>query len=663
MKQLSTIILLLTILSSCISKTNFQLNSPDGKLIAVIQVVRNKKGQNSLEVSLKNGEHIILEKTQLGLLSGDGTTLGKNIKITDSRLLEGNETWKRVWGRSKTVHNHYKQLDLVGQDQTSGRNLEFHFRLYDEGLAFRYAFPDNQNLEIEKELTSFKFAESHDVWATIYQGTVSDQENQFLPQKLNELTPSHLPLIAKINENNWIALTEADLNDWPGFHILRDSTTQNKLDIVLEKRLDDERIAVKKEGPFTSPWRVVMVSESPGKFLEYNMIHNLSEPCAIEDPSWIKPGKCAWDWWWCNRYAPEAGFKLGSNTETMKYFIDFASEMGWEYQLIDWQWYGEPFDGTEDDPWRSNPDGDILTMTDKIDIPYLVEYANSKNVKLFLWLEWEHTNKQMEEAFPLYEKWGIAGVKIDFMASEDQEVVNFYHRVAKLAAKHHLLVNFHGAYKPAGLSRTWPNLITREGVLGNEYTKWSDLITPEHKVTVPFTRGILGDMDFTPGSWVNATVENFKIEDDNPTPMSMGTRCNQLAMMVLYESALQVLCDSPHNYRKSPQGLDFLKIVPTTWDETKVLNEEMANYITVARRAGDDWYLGGMTDNDERTLNISFDFLDDKKYKLTIWKDAEDSHNFPEKLVKEEIEITKSDLMSVYLAKGGGFAMQLEPIM
>jgi alpha-glucosidase len=234
-----------------------------------------------------------------------------------------------------------------------------------------------------------------------------------------------------------------------------------------------------------------------------------------------------------------------------------------------------------------HPTSSITTPNPDIDIPELVKYAADKNVKILVWLEWHHADKQMEEAFPLYEKWGVAGVKVDFMARDDQYAVNFYHRLVKLAAKHHLLADFHGAYKPTGVSRTWPNLITREGVFGNEQTKWSNLLTPEHKVTLPFTRGMLGEMDFTPGAFVNVTAEQFKTESAGHSPMSIGTRCNELAMLVVYESALQVLCDAPYNYRNSPDGLDFLKIVPTTWDQTKVINAEVANYITTARRSGE----------------------------------------------------------------------------
>jgi alpha-glucosidase len=349
-------------------------------------------------------------------------------------------------------------------------------------------------------------------------------------------------------------------------------------------------------------------------------------------------------------------FEMGSNTETMKHFIDLSAEMGWEYQLVDWHWYGPPF---VEDSHESNPESDITTMNPDIDIPELVRYGADKGVKILLWLEWNHADKQMDKAFPLYEKWGVAGVKVDFMQRDDQYAVNFYHRLVKLAAKHHLVVDFHGAYKPTGFSRTYPNLMTREGVLGNEYAKWSHRITPEHKVTIPFTRGMLGEMDFTPGAFVNVREEDHKLQTEAPSPMTMGTRCNELAMLVVYESPLQVLCDAPYNYRNSPQGIDFLRIVPTTWDETRVINAAVGDYITTARRLGEEWYIGTMTDGDARDLEIPLSFMEEGKYVAIIWQDAEDADTEPTHLEKIEQQVDRNTVIVARLAPGGGQVIHL----
>jgi len=302
-----------------------------------------------------------------------------------------------------------------------------------------------------------------------------------------------------------------------------------------------------------------MLSKTAGDLIESDLIANLNDPVALDDVSWIKPGASAWDWWWSNKYAPNADFELGPNQETMKYYIDFASEMGWQYQIVDWQWYGEPF-GPDGD---ANPDVDITTCIDGINIEDLVKYAQSKNVKIILWGHWKSMDKQMDEALALYEKWGVAGIKIDFMDRQDQEMVNYYHKLVKKAAEHHLVVDFHGAYKPTGVSRTYPNLITREGVMGNEYNKWSHDVTPEHNVRLPFTRGLLGEMDYTPVSFNNVRPDQFVTEDKakDLAPMVMSTRCHQLAMPIVYESAFTVFCDSPDRY-KPVWDLTSLKTYP-----------------------------------------------------------------------------------------------------
>jgi alpha-glucosidase len=443
---------------------------------------------------------------------------------------------------------------------------------------------------------------------------------------------------------------------------LTHSGNMNELVTALAPWYDNPSILVKSKAPRKSPWRVMMIGDAPGDFLESDIIQNLNEACAIKNPSWITPGKSAWDRWWCGDYLPDVDFKIAMNDATMKYFIDFAAEMGWEYQLVDWEWYGEPFHPELGSRFM-HPDADITTMIPGVDIPGLVKYAKKKGVKLIIWLEWMAVDRQMDEAFALYEKWGVAGVKIDFMARDDQYMVNFYHRCVQKAAEHRLIVDFHGAYKPTGWSRTWPNVITREGVLGNEYTKWSDRITPDHCLTLPFTRGFLGEMDFTPGGFRQKTKETFRaVGHDGPGPFVMGTRCYQLAMMVVYESALQVICDSPYSYRSSPAGLDFLKIVPTTWDDTKVIHGKVGDYITVARRSGDTWYIGSMTDWTERILDIPLDFLGKGKYKAEIWMDAHEANDYPDRLMKAKKIVSSKDIIKAEMASGGGHVVVLRPV-
>ena len=667
MKNLiSSFLLLCTIfLLRCSSKGGIELYSPDNSISVFISEKGNENlpNNNQLVYSVQFRGDYVLDECTFGLEFKNMQPFGGGVEIIEKENSQVRNKWERVWGKNKKANDNYNEVVLtLNEKEAPHRKIDLIFRAYDDGVAFRYLIPEQEVIDsfnITSELTEFNFVGNHTVWTTKYVGAYSDQENEFNEMKISEIDSVHLPLVVKVDEDKWLSITEANLTDWSGMHLRGSTISQNRIKVSLAPRKDNPDVLVKSKTPASSPWRLIMINENPGKFLESNILSNLNEPCAIEDVSWIKPGKSAWDWWWCNNYAPDVDFKLGSNTKTMKYFIDFASEMGWEYQLIDWQWYGEPFNPTEEFEWNPNLEANITTSTQNINIPELVEYGKSKNIRLFLWLEWNHADRQMEEAFPLYEKWGIAGVKIDFMAGEDQEMVNYYHRLVKLAAKHHLLVDFHGAYKPTGISRTYPNLITREGCLGNQYTKWSNRITPEHTVTLAYTRGILGSMDFTPGAYVNVTEANFKTEEETPFPMVMGTRCNQLAMMIVYESALQVLCDSPYNYRKSPHGLDLLKQVPTTWDETKFVAGKMGDFISVARRSGEEWYVGSMTDWDEREIDIPLDFLGEGSYTATVWRDGDDANTNPTSLIREEIDVDMTTILRAQLAKGGGHVIYL----
>ncbi len=644
---------------------------------AFCQQVKVTSPNSKIEVSVSVKEHLyysisfngkpVLLDSPAELIFKDAPAFA-NLKIKKQSSETIDERWQPVAGKSKDVRNLCNQLRIsLEENGQLNRKIDFIFRVYDDGIAFRYYLPKQKHttdFDLKAEQTHFKFADNHTVWAADYKGFVSHQESEFNQMKISDLSagkPYGVPLLVRVDESIWAAITEANITDWAGMYLGKVENDSNALVAILSPHPNDPNIAVSSKTPRYSPWRVVMLGENPGVLIESNIIENLNEPCALKDTSWIKPGKCAWDWWWCGKYAPDVNFPLGSNTETMKYFIDFASQMGWEYQLIDWQWYGPPFKVMLKE---ANPDSDITKSNPDINIPELVRYAAAKNVRLILWLHWQHVNKQMDEAFALYEKWGVAGVKIDFMMRDDQEMVNFYHRAVKKAAEHHLLIDFHGAYKPDGLSRTYPNLITREGVLGNEWNKWSARVTPDHCLTLPFTRMLAGPMDFTPGGFLNVRKDDFKFGkmgvDVGPVYV-MGTRCFQLAMMVVYDSPLQVLCDSPYNYRQSPAGLGFLKIVPTAWDETKVLNAQVGDFITIARCKGDEWFVGSMTDWTPRSLEIPLDFLGEGKYEAAIWADANDANTNPQHLAKQNRPVTAKDKITAKLAPAGGQVIHLKP--
>jgi len=633
--------------------------SPDSSL-QVKCVISDSLADRLLYSVFFNREEIIRPSgIELGFRNME--PLQGNLKITNVRNEPVNETWDRVWGKRKTVTNHYNQLVLELQETVNpGRLINVYFRVYNDGVAIRYELPVQKGMDtivLTREKIAFSFPQDHTAWATFWNTFHLSQEKEFDKVLLSDIKPGNIigtPLLIKAGNHAWVALLEANITNWTCSGFTADTGHPNTLVSQPSWLPGDTTILVRTAEQRLSPWKVMMIADKPAGLIESDMIQNLNEPCVLEDVSWIKPGVSAWDWWWCGSYAPGAGFKLGPNTETMKYFIDFAAENHWQYQIVDWQWYGPPF--KEDGSF--NTDADITRMIPGIDIPEVVAYADRKNIKIILWLLWPNADRQMEDAFALYEKWGVAGVKIDFMDRNDQEMVDFYHRVAKTAAKHHLVVDFHGAYVPDGFSRTYPNLITREGVLGNEYNKWSDRITPEHCLTLPFTRGLAGEMDFTPGGFLNDQPDQFRVVGgDSPAPHVMGTRCFQLAMMVVYESAFQVFCESPDNVRNQP-GSDFLKGIPATWDDTKVLEGMPGEYIAVARRSGDTWYIGGMS-TAKRRFSIKTDFLTDAGYQAVTWCDAPDADKSPRKLTRKVMPVTGGMELKFDVAPNGGFVAVL----
>jgi alpha-glucosidase len=421
----------------------------------------------------------------------------------------------------------------------------------------------------------------------------------------------------------------------------------------LSPRVDLPGVAVETATPVETPWRVLMIGDEPGRLIESNIILNLNPPSKIADTSWIRAGKSAWDWW-SGEIVEGATFKPGMNTATMKHYIDFASESGFPYMLIDAGWAAAP--GSRPDDYAQL--ADITKVNADVDMPELLRYAKQKNVRIWLWSHWTSVDKYMDQAFPLFEKWGIAGVKIDFMNRDDQWMTGFYRRVVESAAAHHLMIDFHGAYKPDGLRRTYPNLITREGVMGKEYSKWSARVTPVHNTTLPFTRMLAGPMDYTPGAFGNSNRENFI--GRNAMPMALGTRAHELALFVVFESPFEVVCDYPEHY-KGQKAFDFIKQVPATWDEVRVLNGRPMEHISLARRSGQDWYVGSLTNWQERDVRLPLSFLGAGKYIAEIYADAPDAAVDATHSTFSTNPVDSTTILKVHMAPGGGSAIWIHP--
>lgn len=643
-KSLSTLFLLLCLFMFQ-ARAQIAVISPDKRVEAKVNI------DEDISYSVFFNGREVLGDSPIGFTFENAPPLGADMELVSMTESEINETWEPVLKRKAEVTNHCNELHLqLKETRFPNRRINLVFRAYNDGLAFRTEFLGEQKTHqftITDEQTSFLFSEDLTCWAANHKGYGSHQENEYFKRKLSDLQEEWvigLPMTVKVDEHCYVALTEANLTNFAGMYF-KPAARGNRLGVKSQLSplpgADEAKGKVVLTLPHPTPWRVVMLAETPGQLVESEIISNLNEPCAIEDPSWIKPGISAWDHWWSGR--------VKMDTRTIKEYIDLASEMGWPYQLIDWQWYGQ----------YNLPDADITTVTESVDMPGVLAYAKKKNVKCWLWLYWTDVDKaDFEAACALYHEWGIAGIKIDFMARDDQEMVNWYHRIVKTTARHQLMVDFHGAYKPTGWRRTYPNLMTREGVLGNEYNKWSMRITPEHCLTLPFTRMLAGPMDFTPGGFRNRTGEEFA----NELPSNVqGTRCFQLAQFVIYDSPYQVACDHPAQY-KNQKGLEFLKNVPTVWDDTKVMNGQIGEYITMVRRSGDDWYIGSMTNSFERELELSLDFLDPGEYRMVSFRDTAESGVDATKLEKSETIVKQGESLKISMAPGGGFAAFLVPL-
>jgi len=632
----------------------FTVKSPNGKIEVRVGLRFTQQGTFEPYYSVFFNGSKVIGKSPLGLTLKEKNIYGKKIGIKATNTEEINEKYSMVYGTHREIVNHCNQKIVTVFDTAKPENcLHIIVRVYNDGAAFRYMIEKRNTLEslnIIEENTGFLIPENAKAYALFlknYRTSFEDNYKIITPSEIKPESLVCLPLLFEISKDLYIAITEANLTNYAGMYLSGDSDIPNLLKCNLAPMQGNPDVKVTFETPFETPWRVIMLGEKPGDLIESNIILNLNEGCKIEDPSWIKPGKTAWDWW-SGSIIDEKTLEGGMNTETMKHYIDFASEFGLKYMLIDAGWYGK----------HNDENADITTPIEDIDIEKLIDYAKNRDVKILLWLYWKCVEKQMDQAFPLYEKWGIGGVKVDYMNRDDQKMVSFYHRVIKKAAEHYLVVDFHGAYKPTGIRRTYPNLITREGVLGLEYSKWSDKCNPEHELIIPFTRMLAGPMDFTPGGFRNKKKDEFKPQ--SKAPYVMGTRCHQLAMYVVYESPLQMLVDFPNAYRNE-HGSDFLKIVPTTWDDTKVLYGKIGDYIVIARKSGEDWYVGGMTDWTPRDINIPLTFLDDKDYKAIIWEDSDNPYDEATRLNIKNMYLNYECTVEITMNSGGGFVMKLSP--
>jgi len=649
MKNLLLFLFLLVNLAAYPAPKVYKVSSPDSKITLTINT-----GPEILWSASYEGKEIITSM-KAGLLLGSGKTPGYN------------ETVRRaIYGKTDLVlepvvpHKRSRIEDKCNTLLITFRSgLSINFRVYDDGFAYRFETSFRDDVIIKNEISELQFPDGTASLYPLEESFMSHNERKYIYSYVDTLKEKHLaslPVLFKTSNIN-VLVTEADIQDYPGMWLR--GTTSGGLKGVwpaypeTESLKGDRNLFVTKtrdyiaqtKGTRSYPWRAFVVAGNDGQLIESDLVYKLGAPNALENTSWIKPGKVAWDWWNANNiYGVD--FRAGINTDTYKYYIDFASENGIEYIIIDDGWY--PLGET------------VLRSIPEIDVPELCKYAGSKNVGVILWVVWNLFWDEIDDAVALYEKWGVKGVKVDFMQRDDQKVVNFYHEASRKTFEHHLLIDFHGSYKPDGIIRTWPNALTREGVMGLENSKWSKNITPDHELIIPFIRMVAGPMDFTPGAMINMGEADF-----NPVfnrPSAQGTRVHQMALYVVYESPLQMLADSPSNYMKEQECTDFIVSIPVVWDDIKVLNAKISDYLLIARRSGSNWFVGALTDWTARDMELDLSFLPAGEYEMEIFQDGINADRHAQDFKHLRKNVKQGEKLKISLAPGGGWIAKISPL-
>ena len=644
MKLIHTFLLALIVIP--VTAQHYSLNSPDN----TIQVEIEAAQAVSFKVLL-DGQELITPST-VGIEIDKISLPGWKVKKTTTKSVD-QIIRPVVPEKSSAIRDNYNELKLQFQNK-----LAIVFRAFNNGIAYRWESTLNDSIKVLNEIAQIGFNASDISWYPVEKSFFSHNERLYKKYAIRQITKdslASLPALVKHAGVN-ILISEADLFDYPGMWLT--GSSNDKLYSVFpkhpsqEKAYGDRNVQVsatdnyiaKTVGSRTYPWRVLMIGRQDGDLLNNQLVYQLSR-ATTADFSWVKPGKIAWDWW--NALNIDGvDFESGVNTSTYMYYVDFAAKYGLDYIILDEGW---------------SPTTDITKTVPALNMTELLAYANEKKVGVILWVIWTSLDRQMEEAMNLYAGWGIKGIKVDFMQRDDQKMVNFYERTAIEATERKLLVDFHGAYKPTGLERLYPNVITREGVYGLEQSKWDKTmaISPEHNVTLPFIRNAVGAMDYTPGAMINAQRESWAPIFQRP--MSLGTRCHQLAMYVIFTSPLQMLSDAPSNYYREPACMEFLSQVPVVWNETVVLAAKTGDFVAIARKAmNGDWYIGAMTDWTARDIQIDFSFLTDGNYTIDIWQDGVNANRNANDFAKRISAVTRNSTLTVHLARGGGWVARIK---
>ncbi len=659
--NVKTLILFLCVGSVSVSaQKTYQLESPDKKLQTVVTI------GDDIRFSMTHEGSEVLASSPISMTLQNGVVLGEKSRV--SKVMRGvaDKSIPSPLYKKSEVQDVYNEVTFAFRG-----NYGLVFRAYNDGLAYRFTTKMKDSIVVVDEEAYFNFPADYSAFAPYVNNTKATFEEQYMNSfeqpyvyepitKLNSKRLMFLPLLVELEGGKKLCITEADLEDYPGM-FLNNSTTQpalkpvfapypkvkkqgghNNLQMLVEER---EHYIAKTKGTRSFPWRVFVVSAEDRQLADCDMVYRLASPCRVKDLSWIKPGKVAWEWW--NDWNIDGvDFRAGINNDTYKYYIDFASEHGIEYVILD-------------EGWAVNLKADLMQVIPEINLQELVDYGKSKNVGIILWAGYYAFDRDMENVVKHYAEMGVKGFKVDFMDRDDQEMMNFLYRAAETCARYQMMVDFHGICKPTGLQRTYPNVINYEGVYGLENLKWAAQThdMPKYDVTIPFIRMLAGPMDYTQGAMRNAIRSNYF--PVNSEPMSQGTRCHQLATYVIFESPLNMLCDNPSNYRREAECTNFIADIPTVWDKTVALDGKVGEYVAIARQHGNDWYVGALTNWDARELTLDLSFLGEGNYTLELFKDGINADRAARDYKKEVISVPADRKVTIKMAPGGGWAAKI----
>jgi len=644
MKMLLTVLALLLGISGGVS-AQYQLKSPNERISVNIDITKG------IHYSISINGVLFLKNSNIDLIFNN-KSLGQNAVLKRQFIVnESNVVVPVVAFKESKMENNFNQLNLVFKNK-----FTVEFRAFNDGVAYRFVTKRKGVVEIN-ETADFEFGKNFKMWASPIDEFVGSYEVCYEEVPLDSCLSkknAFLPILIGHPQGYKMLLTEVNVSDYPNMFL-----TKAKGDVLsaifpafpLEVKIVNDRKSkitktagyiAKTSGKRSFPWRLMVITEKDAELVESNLVYLLSEENTIGNTDWIKPGRVSWEWWnHSNLYGVD--FKTGFNTATYKYYVDFASKNGLEYILLDEGWSVSTTDIS-----KSNPD---------LDLQELIRYGKEKGVKLILWASWVAVKNQFY-IFETFKDWGIAGIKMDYMNRADQLMVNFYEKVACEAARFKLLVDFHGAFKPSGLHRAYPNVLAYEGVLGLEFNKWSKKVTPKHNLTIPFIRMVCGPMDYTPGA-----MRNFKIREYRPNrtrPGSLGTRCHQIALFIVFESGLQMLADSPSNYEREKESTDFIVSIPNTWDEIKVIEAKVGEYLVLARRKGSTWFIGALNNGTAREISINLSFLAVGDKQAVIMQDGVNADKVAEDYMRGEKNVNNQSKLNIKLVAGGGFAARIK---